>query len=66
VLGTLRLALGLTIIWPAMTIAKALETTRLYRVAGLAGDRPEVVTTRLCRAPHHTISDGGCSAVGTP
>jgi magnesium chelatase family protein len=29
------------------------------RVAGLTGDRTAWVTTRPCRAPHHTISDVG-------
>jgi magnesium chelatase family protein len=28
-------------------------------VAGLTGDRTALVTTRPCRAPHHTISDVG-------
>jgi magnesium chelatase family protein len=41
-----------------MTLAEALETTRIHRVAGLTGGRA-VVTTRLFRAPHHTISDVG-------
>jgi magnesium chelatase family protein len=40
-----------------MTLAEALETTRLHRVAGLTGDRTALVTTPPCRAPHHTISD---------
>jgi magnesium chelatase family protein len=43
----------------AMTLAEAIETTRLHRVAGRTGDRTAVVTTRPCRAPHHTISDAG-------
>jgi magnesium chelatase family protein len=51
------LARRLTIILPAMTLAEALETTRIHRVAGLTGDRTAWVTTPLCRAPHHTISD---------
>jgi magnesium chelatase family protein len=42
-----------------MTLAEALETTRIHRVAGLTGDRTAVVTTRPCRAPHHTLSDVG-------
>jgi magnesium chelatase family protein len=42
-----------------MTLAEAIETTRLYRVAGLTGDRTALVTTRPCRAPHHTIADVG-------
>jgi magnesium chelatase family protein len=42
-----------------MTLAEALETTRIHRVAGLTGDRTALVTTRPFRAPHHTISDVG-------
>jgi magnesium chelatase family protein len=44
---------------PAMTLAEAIETTRIHRVAGLTGARTAWVTTRPCRAPHHTISDAG-------
>jgi magnesium chelatase family protein len=58
------LARRLTTILPAMTLAEAIETTRIHRVAGLTGDRTALVTTRPFRAPHHTISDvgliGGC------
>jgi predicted ATPase with chaperone activity len=36
-----------------MTLAEALETTRIPRVAGRTGARTAVVTTRPCRAPHH-------------
>jgi magnesium chelatase family protein len=53
------LARRLTTILPAMTLAEALETTRIHRVAGLTGARTALVTTRPCRAPHHTISDVG-------
>ena len=53
------LARRLTTILLAMTLAEAIETTRIHRVAGLTGDRTAVVTTRPCRAPHHTISDAG-------
>jgi magnesium chelatase family protein len=53
------LAQRLTTILPAMTLAEAIETTRLPSVAGLTGDRTAWVTTRLCRAPHHTLSDAG-------
>jgi magnesium chelatase family protein len=48
-----------TTILPAMTLAEALETTRIHRVAGRTGDRLAWVTTRPCRAPHHTISGVG-------
>ena len=53
------LARWLTTILPAMTLAEAIETTRIHSVAGLTGDRTALVTTRPFRAPHHTISDAG-------
>jgi magnesium chelatase family protein len=53
------LARRLTTILPAMSLAEALETTRIHGVAGLTGVRTAVVTTRPFRAPHHTISDVG-------
>jgi magnesium chelatase family protein len=53
------LARRLTTILPAMTLAKAIETTRIHSVAGLTDDRTALVTTRPFRAPRHTISDAG-------
>jgi hypothetical protein len=47
-----------------MTLAEAIETTRIHRVAGLTGARTALVTTRPFRAPHHTISDAGLIGVG--
>jgi magnesium chelatase family protein len=44
---------------PAMTLAEALETTRMHCVAGLTGGRTVLVTSRPFRAPHHTISEVG-------
>jgi hypothetical protein len=51
------LARRLTTILPAMTLAEAIETTRIHSVASLTGDRTALVTTRPFRAPHQTISD---------
>jgi magnesium chelatase family protein len=48
-----------TTILPAMTFAEAIDTTRIHRVAGRTGARTAWVTTRPCRAPHHTLSDAG-------
>jgi magnesium chelatase family protein len=42
-----------------MTLAEAMETTRIPRVAGRTSNRTALVTTRPFRAPHHTISDAG-------
>jgi magnesium chelatase family protein len=53
------LARRLTTILPEMTLAEAIETTRIHSVAGLTGGRTAFVTTRPFRAPHHTISDVG-------
>jgi magnesium chelatase family protein len=53
------LARRLTTILPAMTLAEAIETTRLPRVAGFTGDRIAWVTTRSFRASDHTISAVG-------
>jgi magnesium chelatase family protein len=53
------LARRLTTILPAMTLAEAMETTRIHRVAGRTGDRTALVTTRPCRTPHQTLSDAG-------
>jgi Magnesium chelatase, subunit ChlI len=47
------LARRLTTILPAMTLAEAVETTRIQRVAGLTGDRTAWVATRAYRAPLH-------------
>jgi magnesium chelatase family protein len=62
--GKSMLARRLTTLLPAMTLAEAMETTRIHRVAGLTGDRTTLVTTRPCRAPHHPISDVGRSDGG--
>ena len=59
----------LTTILPAMTLAEAIETTRIHRVAGLTDGRTTLVTTRPFRAPHHTVSEVGLiggSAVPMP
>jgi predicted ATPase with chaperone activity len=42
-----------------MTLAEAIETTRIHSVAGLTGNRTALVTTLPVHAPHHTISDVG-------
>jgi magnesium chelatase family protein len=42
--GTSRLARRLTTSLPAMTLAEALETTRIHRVAGLTGDCTAFIT----------------------
>jgi hypothetical protein len=53
------LARRLTIILPAMTLAEAIETTRIHRVAGLSGDRTALVRARPFRAQSYHL---GCQA----
>jgi magnesium chelatase family protein len=57
--GKSMLARRLATILPDMTLAEAIETTRIHSVAGLTGGRIALVTARPFRAPHHTISDVG-------
>jgi len=55
--GKTMLARRVPTILPRMTVDEALETTKIYSVAGnLKGT---IVATRPFRAPHHTISDAG-------
>ena len=54
--GKTMLAQRLPSILPPMTIAEALEVTKIYSVAGFLGSQPGIIQTRPFRAPHHTIS----------
>jgi predicted ATPase with chaperone activity len=53
------LARRLTPIRPAMSLAEALETTQIHRVADLTSGRAAVVSVRPFWLPHPTISDVG-------
>jgi len=57
--GKTMLARRLPTILPPLTMAEALETTKIHSVAGLLGHRTALVATRPFRAPHHSISDAG-------
>jgi magnesium chelatase family protein len=57
--GQSTLARRLTTILPEMSLAEALDTTRMHRVAGRTDGRTALVTTRPCRAPHQTLSAMG-------
>jgi len=50
--GALMLACRLTTFLPDMTLAEAIETTKIHSVAGLTGGLTALVTTRPFRAPH--------------
>ena len=63
--GKTMLAKRLPCILPPMTVAEALETTRIYSVAGNAHAMTGLITKRPFRNPHHTISDVALAGGGS-
>jgi magnesium chelatase family protein len=57
--GKTMLARALPSILPRMTPAEALETTKIYSVAGALPSDSPLITQRPFRAPHYTISNAG-------
>jgi magnesium chelatase family protein len=57
--GKTMLAARLATILPEWNLEEAIETTKIYSVAGLVRPRNGLMTTRPFRSPHHTISDAG-------
>ena len=63
--GKTMLAKRLPSILPPLTLAEALETTKIHSVAGLMGDGKTLLRTRPFRSPHHSISDAGLCGGGS-
>ncbi|MFP4225269.1 MAG: YifB family Mg chelatase-like AAA ATPase [Desulfobacterales bacterium] len=57
--GKTMLAKRFAGIMPAITFEEAIETTKIFSVAGLINGHSGLVTKRPFRGPHHTISDAG-------
>lgn len=55
--GKTMLAKRLPTILPPLTLAEALETTKIHSVAGKTKKNEALISTRPFRSPHHTISD---------
>jgi magnesium chelatase family protein len=62
--GKTMLAKRLPTILPDLTLAEALESTKIHSVTGLLDGRA-IIATRPFRSPHHTISDAGLVGGGT-
>jgi len=57
--GKSMLAKRLATILPPLTLAEALETTKIHSIVGKLQPGQALVTRRPFRAPHHTASDAG-------
>lgn len=64
--GKSMLARRLPGILPPMTPTEALETTKVYSVAGRLRPGAGLIERRPFRAPHHTVSDAGLVGGGNP
>jgi magnesium chelatase family protein len=64
--GKTMLARRLPGILPPLTLAEALDATRVHSVAGLLPPGSALVTHRPFRAPHHSVSDAGLVGGGAP
>lgn len=63
--GKTTLARRLPTILPSMTLAEALDVTRIHSVAGLLPAGQALVARRPFRAPHHTVSYAGLIGGGS-
>ncbi len=63
--GKTMLAKRLASILPPLTLAEALETTKIHSVAGKLGVRSNLISRRPYRNPHHSISDSALVGGGS-
>lgn len=63
--GKSMMAKRLPSILPPLTLSEALETTKIYSVAGKLGRDVTLMTARPFRAPHHSISSAALVGGGS-
>ncbi len=63
--GKTMLARRFATILPDMSFEEALETTKIYSIAGKLPAATPLISSRPFRAPHHTITDAGLIGGGT-
>ncbi len=63
--GKTMLARRFATILPDMSFEEALETTKIYSIAGKLSTNTPLISSRPFRAPHHTITDAGLIGGGT-
>ncbi|MBI2600511.1 YifB family Mg chelatase-like AAA ATPase [Candidatus Daviesbacteria bacterium] len=63
--GKTMLSRALPGILPSLTLAEALEVTRIYSVSGLLASGQALIFTRPFRSPHHGISNAGMVGGGS-
>ncbi len=61
--GKTMLAQRLSGIFAPLSFDEALETSKIFSIAGMLSDSPLIVKRRF-RSPHHSISDAGLAGGG--
>lgn len=64
--GKSLLAKSLPSIMPSLTLAEALEITKIYSIAGLLPEDQTIMSIRPFRSPHHVSSDVALIGGGNP